>query len=99
MPNTAEEIRAAVEDGCLQVVCFPDPETKFPVGPARAPTWLAHDRQEDRCPAFAVTKCGVGNGKFALSFMRHTGEWVRIYDALTVDECLKAIQDDPWFVP
>jgi hypothetical protein len=21
------------------------------------------------------------------------------YDALTVDECLKAIQDDPWFQP
>lgn len=41
----------------------------------------------------------VGNNKFALSFMRHTGEWVELYDALTVDECLKAIQDDPWFVP
>jgi len=41
----------------------------------------------------------VGNGQFALSFMRHTGQWVRLYDALSVDECLKAIQDDPWFVP
>ena len=39
----------------------------------------------------------VGNGQFALSFMRHTGEWVGLYDGLTVDECLKAIQDDPWF--
>jgi hypothetical protein len=41
----------------------------------------------------------VGNAKFALSFQRHTGEWVELYDALSVDECLKAIQDDPWFQP
>ena len=41
----------------------------------------------------------VGDGKFALSFMRHTGQWVRLYDALSVYESLKAIQDDPWFVP
>jgi hypothetical protein len=41
----------------------------------------------------------VGDAKFALSFHRHTGQWVRLYDALSVDECLKAIQDDPWFVP
>ena len=41
----------------------------------------------------------LGDGKFALYFMRHTGEWVGIYDSLSVDECMKAIQDDPWFVP
>ena len=41
----------------------------------------------------------VGNAKFALSFMRHTGQWVQLYDRLSVDECLKAIQDDPWFEP
>jgi len=41
----------------------------------------------------------LGDGKFALYFKRHTGEWVRIYDSLSVDECMKAIQDDPWFVP
>jgi hypothetical protein len=41
----------------------------------------------------------LGNGKFALYFMRHTGEWVGIYDSLFVDECMKAIEDDPWFVP
>jgi hypothetical protein len=41
----------------------------------------------------------VGGAKFALAFMRHTGEWVAIYGALSVDECMKAIQDDPWFVP
>jgi hypothetical protein len=41
----------------------------------------------------------LGGGKFALYFMRHTGEWVGIGDDLRVDECMKAIQDDPWFVP
>jgi hypothetical protein len=41
----------------------------------------------------------VGNGKFALFFQRHTGQWVELYDALTVDECLQAIRDDPWFEP
>lgn len=41
----------------------------------------------------------VGGGKFALYFMRHTEEWVGLYDGLSVDECMKAIQDDPWFAP
>ena len=41
----------------------------------------------------------LGNATFALYLMRHTGEWVGLYDALTVGECLKAIDDDPWFVP
>jgi len=41
----------------------------------------------------------VGDGKFALSFMRHTGRWVELYEGLSVDECLKAIKDDPWFQP
>jgi hypothetical protein len=41
----------------------------------------------------------IGNGQLALSFMRHTSQWVELYDALTVDECRKAIQDDPWFQP
>jgi hypothetical protein len=42
----------------------------------------------------------LGGGEFALYFMRYTGkEWVGIFDALSVDECMKAIQDDAWFVP
>ncbi len=42
----------------------------------------------------------LGGGRFALYFMRHTGrEWVGIFDDLSVDECMKAIQDDAWFVP
>src|SRR5262249_2921715 len=41
----------------------------------------------------------LGNARFALYFMRHTGEWVGIYDQLSLDECMRVIQDDPWFVP
>jgi hypothetical protein len=41
----------------------------------------------------------LGKATFALYFLRHTGEWVGLYDALSVDECLNAIRDDPWFVP
>ena len=39
----------------------------------------------------------VGDGKFALAFLRHTGAWVEIYDAQSVDECLQAIHVDQWF--
>ena len=41
----------------------------------------------------------AGDGKFALSFMRHTDKWGESYEAMTADECLKAIKDDPSFVP
>jgi hypothetical protein len=41
----------------------------------------------------------VGDAKFALSFMRHTGKWVALFNGLSADECMKAIQDDPWFQP
>ncbi len=41
----------------------------------------------------------VGNGRFNLSFMRHTGKWVEIYTDLTMDESLEAVRDDPWFHP
>ena len=41
----------------------------------------------------------LGNDKFALSFMRHNDKWVELFNGITVDECLKAIQNDPWFMP
>ena len=41
----------------------------------------------------------IGDGKFALYFMRHTGEWVGIHDSMSVDESMEAIQDDEWFSP
>lgn len=41
----------------------------------------------------------AGNSKFTLSFMRHTGLWIELFTGISVDECMKAIQDDPWFMP
>jgi hypothetical protein len=29
--------------------------------------------------------------------MRHTGQWVELYTGLTLQECLDAVQNDPWF--
>lgn len=40
-----------------------------------------------------------GDAKFNLAFMRHTGQWIELYTGFSVDECMKAIRDDPWFVP
>ena len=39
----------------------------------------------------------AGEQKFHLSFLRYTGQWVQIYTYLTVDACLEAVRDDPYF--
>jgi hypothetical protein len=41
----------------------------------------------------------AGGGKFNLSFMRHTVRWVELYHGLSVEQCLKSIEEDPWFLP
>jgi len=41
----------------------------------------------------------VGDQKFHLSYMRHTGQWWELYTALSVEECLQAISDEPHFMP
>ncbi|WP_024297012.1 hypothetical protein [Methylomicrobium lacus] len=41
----------------------------------------------------------VGENRFNLSFMRHTGEWIEVYPNLSFDECLTAIKVDPFFRP
>ena len=41
----------------------------------------------------------VGEGRFNVSFMRHTGKWVEIHTGLTVEESLAVVRDDPWFHP
>ena len=40
-----------------------------------------------------------GKERFALSFVRHTGEWIELYPNLTIDECLSPIKDEPFFQP
>jgi hypothetical protein len=41
----------------------------------------------------------AGRNLFDLSFMRHTGQWVELFQGQTLDECLQEIRDDPWFTP
>lgn len=40
----------------------------------------------------------IGEQRFNLAYMRHTGQWNEIYFALTVEECLTAIKDEPYFL-
>jgi len=39
----------------------------------------------------------VGGGNFALSYMRHTEKWFRLFPSLTADECLDAIENECHF--
>jgi hypothetical protein len=39
----------------------------------------------------------LGGGRFALSYMRHTEKWFKLFPSLTADECLNAIENDPHF--
>ncbi|GAC1641853.1 MAG: hypothetical protein NVS4B2_31420 [Chloroflexota bacterium] len=41
----------------------------------------------------------IGAHRFALAFMRHTGQWMQVYPDLSLDECLAAIADEPYFYP
>jgi hypothetical protein len=41
----------------------------------------------------------VGPGRFNLAFQRHTGQWIELYEGLSLQKCLETIRDDPWFIP
>ena len=41
----------------------------------------------------------TGAERFTLSFMRYTGEWIELYEDLSVEECLEAIKTDAYFHP
>lgn len=41
----------------------------------------------------------IGTGRFNLAAMRYTEEWMEIASNRTLDECLAAVRDDPWFHP
>lgn len=40
----------------------------------------------------------IGNERFNLAYMRHTGNWNEIYFDLSIEECLTAIRDEPYFL-
>lgn len=41
----------------------------------------------------------TGADRFTLAFMRYTGEWIELYDDLSIEECLEAIKTDAYFHP
>lgn len=40
----------------------------------------------------------IGGDRFNLSFQRYNEQWMTIYTDLSLDECLTAVKDDPWFI-
>ena len=41
----------------------------------------------------------AGRDLFNLSYMRHTEQWFKLFDDLSLEECLATIKDDPHFLP
>jgi len=41
----------------------------------------------------------AGNDRFHLAFMRYTEQWLELYRNLSLNECLKAVRDEPHFHP
>ena len=41
----------------------------------------------------------VADNQFNLAYMRHTEQWHEVFQALSLDECLKLIEEDSLFSP
>lgn len=41
----------------------------------------------------------VGERQFNLSYMRHTGEWIELEQGVTINQCMKAIKNDGFYIP
>lgn len=41
----------------------------------------------------------TGSNRFKLSYMRHTGQWLVVYQDLSPDECLAVVRDGGLFQP
>ena len=63
--------------------------------------------QEYKCPPEGYTAPGFelglsrmefrGEDSFEIAYFRHTGQWWVVAKGLTLEECVKAIEQDPWF--
>jgi hypothetical protein len=40
----------------------------------------------------------IGNARFNLAYMHHTGSWNKIYHNISIEEFFKAIRDEPHFL-
>lgn len=41
----------------------------------------------------------VAANRFNLAYMRHTGQWLEVFQDMSMDECLKMIEENPIFMP
>lgn len=41
----------------------------------------------------------VDDNKFQLFFVRHTGQWIKLYEDISLEKVFKALKEDPWFTP
>ena len=41
----------------------------------------------------------VADNKFNLAYMRHTEKWFEVSQDISIEECLKLIEEDPIFMP
>ena len=41
----------------------------------------------------------IKDNQFNLAFMRYTDEWVEVYPNLSLEQCLTAVENDPFFHP
>jgi hypothetical protein len=39
----------------------------------------------------------IEDNRFNMAFMRYTGEWVEVYKDLSLEQCLTAVETDPFF--
>jgi hypothetical protein len=41
----------------------------------------------------------VGDRRFNVAFMRHTGQWVETEQGMTIDQCLRSIREEGFYQP
>ena len=41
----------------------------------------------------------VGERRFNLAFMRHTGQWVELEQDLTIDQCFRSLREESFYQP
>lgn len=41
----------------------------------------------------------IGDNKFQLFFMRHTGQWINLHQGISLEKAFKSISEDPYFTP
>jgi hypothetical protein len=41
----------------------------------------------------------VAANRFNLAYMRHTGQWLEVFQDISMDECLRMIEENPIFMP